>query len=231
MVRLLVALLLVSSVVRADDLISDAGRDMIIGFEVTSRAVYERRYQRPICPACDTTASGVTLGIGYDLGYVRESIARLDWSRHPQVETFVPYVGLTGGEAKAATRKIQHVITPYRLAEQVFEETTVVQYYRVAARTYGPPFLSAPAPVRDGLVSVVMNRGGALGATQNAEATLPPFRRNSRWEMRQIKTTCLPAHDYACVARMIRDMKRLWPNVPGLQARREIEAQMVERAL
>lgn len=224
-------LALASTGLFADDLISPEGRNMLIGFEVTSRSVYERKYLHPICPACDKTASGVTLGIGYDIGYYRLATVRMDWSAHPQLDEFSPYTGLTGSRAAQAIPKLRHVTTPYLLAEQVFDATTVVQYYRVAARTFGAPFLSAPPEVRAALLSLVLNRGGSLGASQMHEDTLPPFRRNYRWEMRQIANRCLPAADYACVARMFREMKRLWPSVPGLVKRRETEAKMVERAL
>src|SRR5258708_33323102 len=46
--------------------ISDRAIQLIIAFEVTSEAVYNRLYQRPTWPK---GKSGVTIGIGYDLGY------------------------------------------------------------------------------------------------------------------------------------------------------------------
>jgi len=47
--------------------LSPAGVELIIDFEAGGRDQYVRRYQRPICPVCTSTASGVTIGLGYDL--------------------------------------------------------------------------------------------------------------------------------------------------------------------
>lgn len=47
-------------------LISDEAKLVVIGFEVTGQAYYEKHEARPTWPQ---GASGVTIGIGYDLGY------------------------------------------------------------------------------------------------------------------------------------------------------------------
>jgi hypothetical protein len=58
--------------------ISDAAIDLIITFEVSSPAVYERKYRRPIWPR---GRSGITIGIGYDVGYAVKGVLVRDWSR------------------------------------------------------------------------------------------------------------------------------------------------------
>lgn len=220
-----------SAVTPEPRLISEAGRSLIISFEVGSPAYYTRHYLRPVCPVCDQTASGVTIGIGYDLGYYSRSAVLADWKAHPQVHDLLPAVGLTRAEAQRAVSKLQHILTPYELAEEVFDQTTVVTYYRVAARAFGQPFLDAPEDVRAVLVSLVVNRGGSLGVARRGDENLPAYSRDSRWEMRQIARVYLPQRDYRGVAEMIRQMKRLWPNVRGLRDRREREAQFLERSL
>ncbi len=46
-------------------MISKKAIEMIIKHEVGGRAVYEKRYQKPIWAGGD---SGVTIGLGYDVG-------------------------------------------------------------------------------------------------------------------------------------------------------------------
>src|SRR3981081_336751 len=45
---------------------SERAYELIIDFEVGGRSEYERTYQRPEWPQGE---SGVTIGVGYDLGY------------------------------------------------------------------------------------------------------------------------------------------------------------------
>jgi hypothetical protein len=48
-------------------------------------------------------SSGITLGIGYDIGYVSEEQFEQDWIRHlgrDQVERLKTAIGLTGGSAR-----------------------------------------------------------------------------------------------------------------------------------
>lgn len=56
--------------------VSRASINKIIEFEVTSREVYTRKYERPIWPE---GFSGITIGIGYDLGYVTVKQFMEDW--------------------------------------------------------------------------------------------------------------------------------------------------------
>jgi hypothetical protein len=56
--------------------ISEDAVKLIIAFEVTSQAQYERKYQRPVWPRGQ---SGVTVGIGYDVGYATREWLHEDW--------------------------------------------------------------------------------------------------------------------------------------------------------
>lgn len=66
------------------------------------------------------------------------------------------------------------------------------------------------------LVSLVYNRGPSLADTDR------------RREMRELGPA-IKARDYTAIARLIRGMKRLWTDAPGLLKRREREAVLVER--
>ena len=60
------------------DLISQAAIDLIVCEEVSGKEVYERNYRRPEWPG---GSSGVTIGIGYDVGAGVSDKAQLwaDW--------------------------------------------------------------------------------------------------------------------------------------------------------
>lgn len=219
--------------VASGPLVSQESLDLIVRYEVGSQTQYERLYTRPICPLCATTASGVTIGIGYDIGHASEAQLREDWYLHPQLENLVPAVGLRKDQAIKMAWDLRHVYTSYGLASHVFNDTTVLKYYRVAHRAFGQPFLEAPGHVRGALVSLVYNRGGAMGPNTPFLLDVPVLKRDSRWEMRVIRDVCLPQQDYACVAKHIRHMKRLWPiqGMRGLHLRRDAEAALVEKSI
>lgn len=199
-----------------EPLISPESRQMIIYFEVSSRERYERLYSRPICPLCLTTYSGVTIGIGWDLRHQPPFVTTSAWARHPNVSELPRAYNVGGQAAIDLTRQMQHIITPYELAEQVYDETMVVQYYRLASRTFGPNFVSLNPHARGCLVSVVINRGGSLANV------------DSRREMRNIAHIHMPNMNLDGIATEIRNMKRLWNDV-GLKRRRDIEADMCLR--
>ena len=92
--RALLLALLVLSPAAAQPPVSPRGQALIVEFEVGGRAAYDRKYQRPICPACASSASGVTVGIGYDLGHATVQQIRSDWRHHAQVERMVSAQGL-----------------------------------------------------------------------------------------------------------------------------------------
>lgn len=202
------------------ELISARSRQLIIRWEVGSPSRYTRLYQRPVCPLCDSTASGPTIGIGFDLGHASRPLVEHAWEIHPQLADLFQGIGFTGRDAIPVTKRMQHVITPFWMAEQVFDNTAVVQYYRVARRSFGEMFLLLNADTRGVLVSVVYNRGGSTNCASDM-----------RREMCVIATRAVPELDYFLIAAQIRAMKRHWPNSQGLQDRREDEARLVELSL
>ena len=203
----------------SEPLVSLLSIDMIIGFEIFSPARYERRYTRPVCPLCDTTMSGVTIGIGYDLGHQPASAIRQDWDIHPNVDELALAAGYKGRAAIPVTASMQHIVTPYPMAYDVFHRSTVKHYYRIALRSFGPEYNNLHPHVRGALLSLVINRGGNVNC-----------RTRSREEMCNIARHGVPNHDYPYIASQIRAMKRLW-NDRGLQRRRDKEADLVMMAV
>ncbi len=183
----------------------------IIGWEVGSPDEYETR---PEWPGGD---SGITIGIGYDLGY--ETTFRTDWQAHlpaGAVARLATLRGLIGAPAMRSIGALRDIVVPFEAASAVFRERTLP---RETARTLAV-FPGAEALSGDSfgaLVSLVFNRGASLDGDR-------------RSEMRGIRDAL--AQDRAClVPEMLRGMKRLWPNTPGLQRRRDGEALLFEAGL
>ena len=201
--------------------ISDRAIQLIIAFEITSEALYDRLYQRPTWPK---GKSGVTIGIGYDLGYVQAAQVGRDWTASlgaPAVRTLSLVCGLTGEAAHQALQKVTAVDVPFAAASAVFEQTSVP---RTTAETAGAlPGSDALSPDCLGaLVSLVYNRGPSFSADGDRYT-----------EMRAIKADVMQKN-FTDIPAQLRSMKRLWegdPNAVGLLRRRELEALLFEQGL
>lgn len=199
---------------------SQAAIDLIIACEVTSAEHYRRRLSRPTWPE---EASGVTIGIGYDLGYqTRDGFVR-DWSAHlseDEIETLFPCVGIKGEAAEGLARRIApEVIIPWEAAAAVFHDVTIPRFEAETITAF-PGCEVLPGDCFGALVSLVYNRGGSMGKPGD----------DRRSEMRLIRKA-IAAHDYGDVPALLREMKRLWPNARGLRERRHAEAALFDRGL
>lgn len=196
--------------------LSPAAEALIIRWEVSSRARYERFLTGVICPG---GASGPTFGIGYDGGHQTAGVIARDWRDHPQVDRLVRAAGITGqARCRSFLATVVGVHTPYEAALHVFRTTSIPAYIRLARRAIGAAvFDSLPPNVQGVLVSLGYNRGWSLADV------------DSRREMRAIAYDCAPRGDAACIATQVRSMCRLWdgtPNGPGLCNRRHDEARL-----
>lgn len=195
-------------------LIPAAAADLIVGFEIVSPRYYAQHLQAPICPG---HVSGPTVGIGTDLGYQLSSVIRADWHAHPQRDQLAQMAGVKGVAAcAAAVRGTQGVRTPYRLAREVFEHTTLVRYYRMMRRTY-PGADLLPRNAQGALTSLTFNRGTSMLGYARAE-------------MRTIRDVCVPARDLRCIEMQLRLMPRVWRQSTierGMFRRRNAEADLL----
>ncbi|MDR6450023.1 hypothetical protein J2794_006163 [Paraburkholderia terricola] len=194
--------------------ISDRAVGLIVAFEVTSEASYEKRYRHPIWPQGQ---SGVTIGIGYDIGYVTVAQLERDWApciNAAAVAALKHVCGVKGANAGQALAGVHDVDVPFSAANAVFKNTTIprVTAQIVAAlpgvETLSPDSLGA-------LVSLVYNRGASFSLEGERYK-----------EMRVIKAD-IAASKYSDIPAQLRSMKRLWqdkPNMAGLLRRRELEA-------
>lgn len=197
--------------------VSQKSLDMIVAFEVSSPAIYEKKYRKPTWPG---GASGVTVGIGYDLGYYTAKQVSDAFSRYvtPTMLQLMQSVrGLKGVAAKNALSTVSAVDIPYTTAAQVFHESTLPQFAAMVRKIY-PGVEKLPPDAQGALLSLVYNRG----------ADIDP-KKDRRKEMFNI-AALVAKGDLAGIAAQIRAMKRLWPTVKGLRDRRDKEADLVANA-
>lgn len=201
---------------RCDDVVHPDAAALIVRWEVTSPAAYERKYRRPIWPG---GASGVTWGVGYDGGHQTRTTIRRDWADHPHVADLEGTSRVTGARAKALTPSLRHVEVDYPYASRVFGCATLPVYQGGARRALGPGFDALSPHAAGSLVSLGYNRGWS-------------FKGERRAEMRTIRDRCVPERDARCIADALRAMCRHWegtPNYRGLCARRHDEARLALR--
>jgi len=199
-------------------MISKKAIELIIKHEVGGRSVYEKRYQKPIWAGGD---SGVTIGLGYDCGYVTEKQFFSDWDglNLNFIHALRKVVGIKGEAVKSMLRgEILQVRIPYNFAYDVFVNKSLPKYYKLAKAIY-PEIDSLNEDTRGALVSMIYNRGNKLEG-------------ETRKEMRSIVDLVAKA-DYEGIADQIERSKRLWENVglDGLVKRREEEADLILNSL
>lgn len=193
---------------------SRAAVDLIVAHEVSSRAIYERKYRRPEWPGVQ---SGVTVGIGYDLGYNSASDILNDWKDFlppNMVREMQRYAGITGSAAKQVLSQArQHIDVPWDAAMAVFMRTSLPKFEAMFLRAC-PGAEKLPAGCFGVGTSLTYNRGASF--TKAGER----YR-----EMRNIRAHIATGH-WDMVPGEIRAMKRLWPGVGGLLRRRDEEAEL-----
>lgn len=198
---------------------SKAAFDLIVGFEVTSRAAYERQYRRPEWPG---EQSGPTVGIGYDLGQTDAATIKADWAgRVPQamLDAMVGCSGRTGAAGKTKTIAVKRLIDiPWETALAVHEECIIPRWEaKVSAALPNTDLL--PPDCFGALLSLTFNRGPSFSTAGDR------YR-----EMRAIKAH-MAAKRFDRIPAEIRAMKRLWPGTLGLLKRRDAEAALFEKWL
>jgi len=194
---------------------------LILDFEVGGGYHYYKKHlAKPTYPG---GASGVTIGIGYDLGYKTHAQFKKDWGHLPedQFKALDRCIGLKRDEAKAACKNLNFKIS-WNDAEHVFRHITIPRYIATVKRAF--PNWEKLDPITFGvLVSLVFNRGARMSG-------------ETRKEMREIKAAIQSKSGRELqlyIAKKIREMKRLWvgKHLDGLLARRDAEADLIEKNL
>ena len=199
--------------------ISGLAFDLVVEFEVTGEQTYTKKYRRPVWPKGQ---SGATIGIGYDVGYASKPQLWADWGGaipDAMITALESALRVTGAPASAVAKRLQATVdVPWPGAIKVHREKVLPRWVGLVERSLsntdkiGPDCLGA-------LVSLTYNRGASFG---KAGAR---FR-----EMQNIKSH-MAAKKFRNIPDELRSMKRLWPDMLGLQKRREREARLFEQGL
>lgn len=199
--------------------LSPAALQLILDVEVGGgQSYYERCLARPSWPGGQ---SGVTIGIGYDLGYTPEARFLADWPggfNSSERRRLCAVIGRKGEIAKEFISGLADIWIPWAAARAVFVDCTIPFWVEETIKAF-PGAENLPADAFGALVSLVFNRG-------------PSMTGERRTEMRWIRTA-VAQDDLPGIAKSLRAMKRLWvgKGLDGLLARREAEAKLVEGAV
>jgi GH24 family phage-related lysozyme (muramidase) len=199
--------------------ISQAALNLIITEEVSSEAVYIKLYQHPTWPQ---GASGVTIGIGFDCGYVSRDELTAAWSGlipDAMIAALHACVGVHGEPARALAVGLRGTVTvPWDAAVTEFTRREMPKWIDTVCKALPNTGKLAPDCL-GALVSLAYNRGASFAAPGDRYT-----------EMRAIK-----AHMAVCAFDKIPAeflaMRRLWPQGGDLWRRRGHEAALFEQGL
>ena len=194
--------------------LSEKGLELVLEHEVGGgQRYYDKFLSRPTVPGFE---SGVTIGVGFDIGYVNAAEFSGAWGHLVHAERLRAAIGLKGAEARKICAQLGDVVVPWSAALQVFLDITIPTHWVRTLRAF-PQTSTLPEDCASALFSLVFNRGTSLTGERRAE-------------MRGIKDALATGHRDA-VPGLIRSMKRLWPETSGLVRRREDEARLFEQGL
>lgn len=199
--------------------ISDRAKDLIIYYEAGGKSYYESRLRKPTVPAWRTTASGVTIGLGFDLGHnSRTQISRAlsGVLSSSDIRALQSVSGMKGRNAYYnGLPKVRHVRVTWNQAVQIFERDSLPRFTKLTAQAFKIDADRLHPHENGALTSLVFNRGSSMS------------QKSSRREMRSIRYDI--GRGYAgYVPGHIRSMKRLWSptKLRGLHLRRDAEAKL-----
>jgi len=207
--------------------LSENALDLIINFEVGGgKSYYNKFLQAPEWPGGQ---SGVTIGIGVDLGYDAEVISYLN-GKIPaeQLNRLARCVGLTGTRARAALGNVRDIRISWDIAIDYFQNYTLPKYIEETLEAF-PNSDQLPDDAFGALVSLVFNRGPLIDNSDR------------RREMREIRRILLLGNDeevdnddILAIAAQVRSMARLWADTASdadLHDRRIAEAELIENSI
>jgi hypothetical protein len=206
-------------------MLSKKSLDLILEFEVGGGENYYNKFLKN--PAWPGEQSGVTIGVGYDLGYVNKSEFSEDWKDLPKeiFDRLYKVVGIKGYNTKNLIRGLKDITIPWELSLKVFNNKTVTKFWNLTKETF-PNFENLPEDAKGGLVSLVFNRGNALEGDRRREMKL------IRDGMKLVSNYDQKALSF--IANQIRNMKRIWIGgsiEKGMSRRRDAEAKLIEESL
>lgn len=210
----------------ADIKICKAAIDLMVQEEVGAEYPGDTRYYNKflIHPTWPGGDSGVTIGIGYDLGYASAAQIKADWGDKVNGNHLVQLISAAGFKGQMAKKQIgplmRQVTIPYDVALQVFISRSIPAAYKQALEVY-PGLDKLNADTIGAIVSLVYNRGNKLtGPNREGMAAL---------------VSLIEKADYMGIAQTIEDMKHIWEggtkSDDGLIERRVLEANLVRKSI
>lgn len=210
--------------------VSAAAFKMIVDYETGGRAFYDTVIKkRPIWPK---GSSGITIGFGYDLGYVSLDEYQRDWAAliaqlpAAQRSALAACVGFQSGKdapakLQALLQTVRDVVVPWELAEVEFKAQTLPKF-ALMTQSALPNTDRLSGDCFGALVSLTFNRGASFSKARD-----PVKDPKDRYkEMRLIKAA-MTNREFAGIPKLIKDMIRIWEGTQiaeGMKRRRNDEA-------
>lgn len=198
--------------------VSKKSIDIIIFSEISSENNYNNKLKSPIWPG---GASGVTIGLGYDLGQTNLKSFTDVWKNKLSQNDFNSLskaVGVKGSSAQKMIPSLKTIQISYINACRVFYEHDLPKYMNMTIKAFPGVELMKP-DATGAILSLVYNRGAAITG-------------RNREEMNAMIDT-IKKQDYKATGDLVEKMKRIWagkPNLAGLVTRRINEANLIRNA-
>jgi hypothetical protein len=207
--------------------ISDRASALIKTSEVGSETLYSRHYRSPTWP---NGYSGITIGIGYDLGYVGPTWFAEDWLQYlstNQIQMLQPLCRRTGIEAAKYLASVSQIDIPWDTADRQFYERELPLFIGAVEKTLENCNILSDDSL-GALVSLAYNRGTACFRVP------PDLDPNKRFVETRAIRGLMREKRFSEIPDQIRSMKRLWKHnadSSGLLIRRDLEASLFELGL
>jgi hypothetical protein len=216
--------------------VSDKAFKLIVDYETGGRAFYENIIKsRPIWPKA---ASGVTIGFGYDLGYVSLAEYRRDWAN--VIATLTPSqksamescIGVHGGKdsplmMQSLLAQVKDIVFSWDESKIIFKAKTLPKFALLTEHSLSNCGL-LNGDCFGVLVSLTFNRGASYSTPQK-----PGDQKDRYREMRAIQAD-MAAKNFGDIPKQIKAMARLWVGTAvetGLRRRRFDEAELFAAGL
>jgi siroheme synthase (precorrin-2 oxidase/ferrochelatase) len=200
-------------------LVSKKAQETLIELEVGDRSTFEMRFSSPYI---SSNQGGVTVGIGYDLGFRSVVDVRRDLEGllpPDYIEALTRAVSIRGDHAKSRLAEYRAVRVPWDVAVFVFERAILPRIGREVLRTF-PNAVEIRGDAFGALALLIFDRGTALDGDR-------------RVEMRAIRDL-MERRAFDAIPHQFRQMKRQYLGTTyadSASKRREVEATMFQDGL
>jgi len=180
----------------------------------------------PLHPYWPKGLSGITIGVGWDLGHHSRDELRKTWAELGQdkLTALEAAVGLKGQAAGAISQRLQTIEIPRDLSMRVLVRS-LNEYYCPFVIQLFPGLEKLPTEVQVVFVSLVFNRGASMGHEPDWRTAKEV---DARWEIREMRADVERENIFGIYIHL-GTMKRLWEKSGpgGLRFRRRDEQALI----